>query len=474
MRTLVAVTTPTASDLAAATPASRDRYVDFLRVAALGSVMLGHYLMAGVLRGPGDQVIVTNSLVEVPPARILTWVFQVMPVFFVVGGFSNATALHSLHRRGGGYADFALSRCRRLLEPTLAFVTFAVLAAVLVEVSGPTNTSVEFALRLIGQPLWFVGIYLFVVAMAPFMLRLHERYGLVIIVVLVVAVAVVDVLRLGFDVPLIGYLNFLTVWLAIHQIGFFYADGRLLRAPVAWSMAVGGGLAAIALVGLLPYPLSMVSLPGESVSNLAPPSLALLALGVAQIGILVLVRDPANRWLSRRRVWTVVVAANGVVMTAFLWHLTAIVVVNAVLVETGLPTPAIGSVAWWFGRLLIFPLVVLVLAGLVAVFRRFEAPHPTEVPAPQLRHPHRGGWAVLGVVLATFGILGFSMTGFTGITTFETQTLVVVPVTPFLNLALLLSGWWIVQFAAAPRRRSARSVGPSAAAGPTSGRDHSR
>ncbi|MFZ0323977.1 MAG: acyltransferase [Actinomycetes bacterium] len=468
------MSTPSAADLAAATPASRDRYVDFLRVAALASVMLGHYLMAGVLRGPGGQVVVTNSLVEVPPARLLTWVFQVMPVFFVVGGFSHATAIPSLRRRGGTYADFALSRCRRLLEPTLAFVTFGVLAAVLVEISGPPNEWVEFALRLIGQPLWFVGIYLFVVAMAPWMLRLHVRFGVKVIAALLTIVVVVDVLRLGFDVPLVGYLNFLLVWLAIHQFGFFYADGRLLDRRVGWSMAVAGYTTAVVLVALLPYPLSMVSLTGERVSNLAPPSVALVAMAAGQIGVLVLIRDPVSRWLTRARVWTVVVAANGVVMTTFLWHLTAIVVVNAVIVQTGLPTPQIGTIAWWFGRLLILPFVIAVLAGLVAVFRRFEAPHATVVPPEGERRRHRDGLGAAGIVLAIIGILGFSMTGFTGITTFETQTLVVVPVTPFLNLVLLLLGWWIVQFAASPRRPSARSAGPSARAGPTSGRDHSR
>jgi hypothetical protein len=102
--------------------------------------------------------------------------------------------------------------------------------------------------------------------------------------------------------------------------------------------------------------------------------------------------------------------------------------------------------------LLILPVVIVVLAGLVAVFRRYEAPHPTVVPETDRQRSNRNGLAVVGVVLATVGILGFSMTGFTGITTFETETLVVMPVTPFLNLALLLAGWWIVQFAASPLR----------------------
>ncbi len=464
--------TASAAELASATPTSRDRYVDFLRVAALGCVMVGHFLMAGVDRFPDGSVSVSNSLVAVPELRGLTWIFQVMPVFFVVGGFSHAVALRSLRRRNGTYADFAEARTRRLLEPTAAFVSFGVLAAVLVELSGTPDLTVEFALRIIGQPLWFIGIYLVVVALAPRMLDLHERFGIRVVAVLAAAVVLVDVARIGFDVPFVGYANFVVTWLAIHQMGFFWADGRLLRRRVAWQLAGVGGASAVLLVALGPYPLSMVSLPGERVSNLAPPSVALLALATFQIGVIVLLRDVGNRWLQRARVWTAVVAANGVVMTAFLWHLTAIVVVNAVLVDSGLPSPTVGSLAWWGSRLPMFFAVLAVLAVLVSVFRRFEQPRSQLVPGPAQRRSHRDGRAFLGLVLSFVGVLGFSVTGFSGATTLATETLVVVPVTPFLNLLLLVGGWWLVELAARPPR-SVGSAAPSAPAGPTSGRDHS-
>lgn len=461
-----------AHEMAAATPASRDRYVDLLRVVALGMVMLGHFLMAGIARLPGGDVAVANSLVTVPQARILTWLFQVMPVFFVVGGFSHARALESLHRRGGTLADFADTRARRLLEPTAVFVTFGVLAAVFVELAGTPAPTIEYAMRIIGQPLWFIGIYLLVVALAPWMFRLHGRYGVGVVVVLVGAVVVDDVVRLAFDVSLVGYLNFATVWLAIHQIGFFWADGRLLDRRLAIRMAVGGLTAAALLVWLAPYPLSMVSLPGERVSNLAPPSLALLALGVGQIGVLVLMHDAANRWLQRPRVWLAVVSANGMVMTAFLWHLTAIVVVNAVVVQSGLPSPEVGSAQWWLLRIPMLVAVLAVLSLLVAVFRRYELPRPHEIAPEGLRRAHRDGWAAFGLVLALVGVLGFAVTGFSGVTTWATTTLVVLPTTPFLDLTLLVAGWAVVQQSARPRP-SPRSAAPSPPAGPTSGRGRS-
>ena len=85
-------------ELAAATPATRDRYVDLLRVASLGTVVLGHWLMAVRHRRTASG----NLLAVVPELQILTWALQIMPVFFFVGGFSHALSYRSLRRRQPG------------------------------------------------------------------------------------------------------------------------------------------------------------------------------------------------------------------------------------------------------------------------------------------------------------------------------------------------------------------------------------
>jgi hypothetical protein len=448
------------SGMAAATPDSRDRYVDLLRVVALGMVMLGHFLMAGVVRGPGDSLVVFNSLTRLPQAQLLTWIFQVMPVFFVVGGFSHALTWRSVQRRGGGYADFAQIRAHRLLEPTLAFVTVGVLVGVLAEWSGPAPADLTYALRLVGQPLWFIGIYLIVMCLAPWLLRLHDRFGIAVVVALVASVAVVDVVRLNVDVPIVGYLNFVTVWLAIHQLGFFYADGRLgSSVRQCWLWLIGGLVSLIALVALTPYPTSMVSLPGEKVSNLAPPSFAVLALAAFQVGVVLLLRGRGTRFASRPRVWLAVVAGNAVIMTAFLWHLTAIVMANALVVRAGLPTPWPGTLSWWLTRLPLLALVLVILAGFVAVFRRYEVPRGWQIPDPALCRAHRNGFAAVAVVIALLGVLGFSVTGYEGVTRLLTHTLVFLPMTPILNLLLLWFGFAAVGWVA--RGRAVSSPQPT-------------
>src|SRR5256885_932811 len=81
------------------------------------------------------------------------------------------------------------------------------------------------------------------------------------------AAVAVDVARFGFGVPLVGYANVAFVWLAVHQVGFLYADGRL-RGWIGPAMAVGGLAATVALTSVGGYPVSMVGVPGEPVSNM--------------------------------------------------------------------------------------------------------------------------------------------------------------------------------------------------------------
>ncbi|MFE3288956.1 acyltransferase family protein, partial [Streptomyces sp. NPDC059233] len=324
--------TASARDIAGATPAGRDRYVDLLRVASLGTVIGGHWLMAAV--GTGGM---GNLLAVVPRLQVLTWVLQVMPVFFFVGGFSHALSYRSLVRRSDGrpvYADFLRARLRRLLRPTLVFVLVWAVLALGVQLAGAGDGRLSgAALRMVTQPLWFIGIYLAMVAFTPPLLKLHERHGWAAFAGLFGAAAVVDVLRFALGVPYVEFLNFGFVWLAVHQLGFLRADGRIRRPAL---LAAAGLAGAALLVAYGPYPLSMVGMPGEKVSNMAPPTLALLCHGLWLVGAVQLLARPATAWLARPRVWRGVVAANGIAMTAFLWHLTAMLAVYGVQLAVGI------------------------------------------------------------------------------------------------------------------------------------------
>jgi fucose 4-O-acetylase-like acetyltransferase len=368
--------TSAASRVAAATPADRDRFADLLRVASIVVVVAGHWLMA-VVGWRGGRVEGGNAIALVPGLWLATWLLQVMPLFFFVGGLANLVSA----RRGGGWAGFVAGRAARLLPPTVAFLAVWTAAAAALGAAGVPEAVLRPATRLVVQPLWFLGLYLLVVALAPAMLRLHRRFGPAVAVWLALAAATADLASRVAGLPgldHLGDLNFLLVWLFAHQLGFLYADGTLggwpRRAHLA--MAAGGLAALTALTASGAWPRSMVGLPGDPVSNMNPPSLCIVALTVWLVGLAMLVRDPVTRWLHRPRPWTMVVTAGSFLMTLFLWHLTALVLAVLVLHPLGVTQPPPGTPAWWALRPLWLLVPAAILVPLVALFARFERPRP--------------------------------------------------------------------------------------------------
>ena len=107
-----------ARELAAQTPADRNRYVDFLRAASILVVIIGHWLISAVHFVDGDLAF--EHLFEIQPwTQWLTWLFQVMPIFFIVGGYANAVSLESAKRKQIGYAGWLAARLNRLVTPVL-------------------------------------------------------------------------------------------------------------------------------------------------------------------------------------------------------------------------------------------------------------------------------------------------------------------------------------------------------------------
>ena len=439
------VTESSLERMAAATPAGRDRYVDFLRALSISVVVFGHWLMAIIVWRDGS-FSGANALDEINGLWILTWVLQVMPLFFFVGGFSNSTSWASIERRGGGYGEFLRSRMVRLLRPTSIFVaTWTVAAIGLAVVGGSLGDDILRASGLIAKPLWFLAVYVLAVAVAPFMFRIHRRFGLRAAIALVGAAVLVDGVRLGLGNEAVGYLNFAFVWLLAHQLGFFYADGSLVRAGARAHRAmavVGLGLVAT-LTTLGPYANSMVGTAGNEASNNSPPSVCLIALTCWLVGAAMIFRPRVSAWLEKPSAWKAVIAANSMIMTAFLWHLTALLVAAAIVFPLGWPQPATGSAAWWLMRPVWIALLVVALVPFVAIFGRFERtprlqserlPRSKDgTPKSKVRYP-------LAVGLLTIALSGYATAGFAGVLDAPDARLGALHTHPLLNGIWLLSG----------------------------------
>jgi hypothetical protein len=157
----------------------------------------------------------------------------------------------------------------------------------------------------------------------------------------------------------------------------------------------------------------MVGIGGERTQNTAPPTLALLALAVAQTGLALASREWTGRWLRRSGPWTTVVTVNSVIMTVFLWHMTAAVIGVVALYGTGaLPPAAPGSPLWLALRVPWLACLAVILAALVAAFGRFERRAARQ--AATVTAVHGVGPAVLTVTAATAviaGLLGVALAG---------------------------------------------------------------
>ncbi len=387
-------------------PGSRDRFIDLLRGGSIVAVVVGHWLVADVrwaAEGAGaGRLVETSSLHEVPAMWPLTWLFVVIPLFFFVGGYANRRSWEGTARRGEGYATFVDRRVHRVLAPAGLYIAVVAVVGLLLDLAG--GVGVRALGGLFYQPLWFLGAYLCVVALTPLTLRLHARFGAAVIPVMVLLVAVLDVGRFALGAQASGYVNVLVVWILMHQVGFLYADGRLDR-PVPLAMAVGGVGATAVLVAFGPYTATMVGVTDGPVGNMHPPTLAIAALGIAQIGIALLLRAPLTRWLARPRVWAAVVVVNLSVVSIYLWHQAALTIAARVVLPLGYPDPTPGTPGWWVARVLWLLLPGVVLAAIVALVGPAE-----RVAAPTRIRPGRAtaAAAVAGVVLVCVGFLGLA------------------------------------------------------------------
>ena len=353
-----------------ATGRGRDPFIDLLRVGAIAVVVVGHWIMPVLAWRHGT--LVAGNVLTTPDWWLVTWFAQVMPVFFVAGGAANYRSYTAELRRGGTDRDWLAARIRRLATPVVPLLAvWLVVPGVLRDVGVP-GQPVALAASTVGQLLWFLAVYLLTVAATPVMYKAARRWGLRVPVVLGAAAFAVDMLRFH-GLPLAGYANELLVWLAVQQLGIGYADGqfdRLSRKGATMLGITGFGTTAL-LVLFGPYPASMVGVPGQAVSNMSPATSCLLTLGVGQFGLLLARR---TRLVRRTRGSRLLQALGPRCMTIYLWHMSALVIVAGIAVlGFGYTTPNPGTPAWLAVTPLWTVATLVVLAGLVRVFGRFES-----------------------------------------------------------------------------------------------------
>jgi hypothetical protein len=441
---------PPVRSVAERTPPGRDRVIDAVRGVSLVVVVFGHLLMLCVYWPQDGHPVAGNLMAAYPNLQYLTWLLQVMPIFFAFGGASSIIAWRKADAGDVLYSSWMWSRVRRLLRPVLVyFAVMGILSLVVAVVAGPTASDL---LGVVSQPLWFLGVYLLTLLFLPAMWWVHQRNRAIAFVVLIpIAAAVsVGVTVLGWP-QWIGMLNFLLVWLTIQQLGLFWGEGTR-RATWVLVALVALGINFV-LVYYGPWPMSLVGLPGDVLdydqitvlgrtfdvagfhgeySNMAPPSIVLLLHGFTLVSLVFIARPWLERLLHRPRVWRATTAVMMTSMSLYIWHLLALVAAVATLhllgfppptrlTATGFPEPtSTGAYLTWFALLLL--VFLLYLSVLVLLTWSTEFRH-----LPVWDDPPRGGvlpldapgWlyvtcVVISGTLVGLGLLVVALAGFAG------------------------------------------------------------
>ncbi|MFD4525195.1 acyltransferase [Streptomyces sp. NPDC058470] len=351
-----------------ATPVERDRAVDALRALAIVGVVLGHWLVTALV-ADGGALRAAGPLQHMPWLAPISWAFQTLAVFFLVGGHVATKGYASARARGTTYGQWLRARLARLFKPAAVVLALWTVAAACLLASGTDFETVHTLVKLALSPLWFLLVFAGLTAATPLLTRLNPLWPLAVVLH-------VDLIRFGFGGPAwLGWVNVAAGWLVPFTLGAAWTRGELDSRRAGWVLFGCGAAATVGLVMGAGYPVSMVGVPGAAVSNLDPPTLAVVTFGLAQCGLALLLRGPLRRWMRRPAAWAAVALANLSAMTIFLWHQTSLMAVTALGLLAG-RLPGLHTVPdnldWVAARLAWLPVFALALAVCCSAFRIYE------------------------------------------------------------------------------------------------------
>jgi Acyltransferase family len=399
-----------ADKLAADTPPTRDRAVDVARLGALVVVIFGHCALLLATIDDGG-VRIGNLLGKIPALAPITWIVQVMPLFFLAGGAAGAYGWH----QDSAWGSWLLARAQRLCRPVFWYLAAWSAGLAIVHLKLGAESAADLGRECVAL-LWFLGVYLVVLAFVPALTRLSTGWAtLGVVVALLATAAVVDAIRIAVGTPMAGIVNFVVVWLIPVVIGVAYAR-RLIGLHAALAGAVAAFAAQVLLAVAGPYEVALVVTGTEHLSNTSPPTL-LLALHCTWVScVFVAAAGPIRRWAQRPRVWYVVATGNAGAMTLYLWHIAAIAVAAFALHAVGFDAYDVDAPHFWWHLALRAVVFAVVMMGMFRVLSPLERRRLPWWDAPVQATGARSTVAGVLIVLAGVALTLLAKNGLTGAT----------------------------------------------------------
>lgn len=401
------------------TPLGRDRSIDAIRAYGLIIVVAGHYIM-GIVQWNRNVPHLGNTLSSSISLQAITWIFQVMPLFFIAGGAANFISWKSAQSKETPYAVWLWKRAHRLLSPALVYLVVMIALGALIT----PNTNREMGrvlLNISTQLLWFLGVYIVTTALTPFTVKLYENFRISSVIIWLGVIAFCDYAHLADTAfaPL-SLFNFISVWAMVSQFGYAFEKNEIRRnlALVIFTLAF---TSEIWLVAVFPYPISLVGMPTDSVSNMAPPTLVLALHSISIWAILSIFKDKINQLCQKSKVWNVVVGANMAAMTIYLWHIPVIMFLtvgshligfdrNAILID-GRPYPGEGFWLQTIPFLIVCGFLVYWFVQVAWSIEHIRIKWWQGDASNVHKNPLRNALAIIGVFLIGTGLLAVAGTG---------------------------------------------------------------
>ncbi|MDR1853120.1 MAG: acyltransferase [Propionibacteriaceae bacterium] len=341
----------------------RNHLIDFARVFSMVIVVTFHSLLYSITDDGGKISVIPWG--PGPWLWIVSWGLAIIPIFFVAAGYANAVVVQHGRDRGETYFEFLALRGGKLLGP---LTLFTIVYIVVSSVPAWFGLESEALSKQFAMLLWFLVVYLGLLAASPLLVRAHERFHGFEMLPFLALTIVTDSLAALWQNPNLLWLNLAFVWPLAHQWGIAYYYGWFRTWRIRWQALLAlasAGMIAVLVFGF-GYPSTAVGFADQPQNNLLPPTTAAIAMGLMQTCVLgILQRLGVAKTLSEKASYRLRVA-NALALSTYLWHIPMIVLSAAICAALALAFPAIGPVvlskvfwtlATWALVLTIVPLI---------------------------------------------------------------------------------------------------------------------
>ena len=311
------------------TSISRERFIDFTKIIGILFLIINSFTLLK-LEDSGGELFVENLSASSQSLMVVTWFTTGMSLFFFSMGFNNLIAWYSNVGRDGSQWNYLVDRINTLLGPVIVWIFSSTVVLNILSRSDnfpnyltTSEDGIMPSIEFILWPLWLVSIYLVMVLFAPFTIYLHKKYPYATVLSLITITILIDNINFSLSLSYIKLFNYLFFWIVIHQIGYFFADGKIQKLNINVFRYI-----TVFTYGYLFYQmsvsesyLSLASYRLTSLNNEDPPTTIYLIASIGLICLFLSVKNIIEKIMNNQKIWLLISHIHSNIYTIYLWHL---------------------------------------------------------------------------------------------------------------------------------------------------------